>query len=88
MSPLGTMLGVYQIERGIQMNTILTTSVYYEFCANAEDDRHEDYCERVIPQADYNAKRKALIGDLAWDLGGQRPECDSCEDVYNDRYSA
>lgn len=65
--------------------TIIKGIDYYA-CANADDDRHEDYCERIILADDYKAKRSYLISTLAWDLGGQRPECDSCEEAYRDNY--
>lgn len=64
----------------------ISTSVLYEACDNAEDKHHEDYCLGVIPVAEYDAKRKVLIGDLAWDLGRQRPKCDPCEQAYADGY--
>lgn len=69
------------------MTKLITTSVHYEICDNAEDDRHEDYCESVIAISAYNAKRDYLISTLAWDLGGQRPVCDSCEQAYADSYT-
>ena len=56
-------------------------------CANADDDR-SDHCELTIPAEDYTAKRSYLISTLAWDLGGQRPKCDTCEEAYADQYSA
>lgn len=69
------------------MTKLISTSTLWESCANAEDDRHEDYCEGVIAISAYNAKRDYLISTLAWDLGGQRPECDSCEQAYADSYT-
>lgn len=69
------------------MTKLITTSVHYEICDNADNDWHEDYCETVIPASAYNTKRDYLISTLAWDLGGQRPVCDSCEEAYADNYT-
>jgi hypothetical protein len=69
------------------MSNIIHQGLEYYACANAGDDRHEDYCESIILDESYQAKRSYLISTLAWDLGGQRPECDTCEEVYADNYS-
>ena len=64
--------------------TATTTSIDFFICDNAET---EDYCDLVIPASAYSAKRDYLISTLAWDLGNQRPVCDTCEKAYIDSYT-
>jgi len=68
------------------MVNLIHTSNLWEACDNAEDERHEDYCESVIATSDYNSKRDYLMSTGAWDAR-QRPVCDGCEQAYADSYT-